>query len=326
MTNLKDIRVYGISLDDNLDVAMDSWSEFDSKNALSHELISEISSLHMNRVTKSYGKFQDDTENAVRTDKYVHRVITFDQMASEIALSYFELCKTYAYTANGLLVISVVEKIDSEHIVVAFVPQSMSLKVDAPNRLSITEILDFRSIEHCVDVNLTDLMGGLSNRYLSVLKGKSKATQEFIRQFVEHEVTLDIKEQSQLLNQAVKDYCQEHIPGKMEQDVLKRQVHNYCNDMAKSGSELELKELSREVETSSDFNLNDFVVSQGYELRDSFPVSANETKKMVRYSGSGAGLTINFDSELLGERVVYDKEKDVLVISGIPPNLKHQLL
>ena len=37
-------------------------------------------------------------------------------------------------------------------------------------------------------------------------------------------------------------------------------------------------------------------------------------------------MTLSFDRALYGERIRYDATSDTLVIQGIPPNLKDQLL
>ena len=49
-------------------------------------------------------------------------------------------------------------------------------------------------------------------------------------------------------------------------------------------------------------------------------------KGLAKFSGSGGGVTINFDRNLLGERVIYNPHTDTLMIKGIPPNLKDQLM
>ena len=45
----------------------------------------------------------------------------------------------------------------------------------------------------------------------------------------------------------------------------------------------------------------------------------------MKFSGAGAGLSLSFEQKLLGERVQYDAERDVLIIKGTPPNLRDQL-
>jgi nucleoid-associated protein len=47
---------------------------------------------------------------------------------------------------------------------------------------------------------------------------------------------------------------------------------------------------------------------------------------LAKFSGQGGGLSLSFDRKLYGDRIQYDAHTDTLVIKGIPPNLKDQLL
>jgi nucleoid-associated protein len=69
----------------------------------------------------------------------------------------------------------------------------------------------------------------------------------------------------------------------------------------------------------------DYTKERGYELEESFPADRTTVRKLAKYVGAGGGLSINFDSMLLGERVFYDPETDTLTIKGTPPNLRDQL-
>ena len=48
-------------------------------------------------------------------------------------------------------------------------------------------------------------------------------------------------------------------------------------------------------------------------------------KQLTKFSGSGGGITINFDAMLMGERIFWDPVTDTLAIRGTPPNLRDQL-
>lgn len=60
-------------------------------------------------------------------------------------------------------------------------------------------------------------------------------------------------------------------------------------------------------------------------MAESFPPDRTTLKQLTKYSGSGGGLTINFDALLLDERVFWDPATDTLTIKGTPPNLREQL-
>lgn len=103
-------------------------------------------------------------------------------------------------------------------------------------------------------------------------------------------------------------------------------MFDYCNEQIKSGDEVEIRELSGELPTSNDgTSFLDYTQEQGYDLEESFPGDRSTVRKLTKFVGAGGGVTINFDSMLLGERIFYDPETDTLTIKGTPPNLRDQL-
>ncbi len=126
--------------------------------------------------------------------------------------------------------------------------------------------------------------------------------------------------------QAVDDFCSDEQLDKEETTHYKRQVFDYCSNQLKANEELEVRELSGELPTSSDgTSFMDYAQERGYQLEDTFPADRTTVRKLTKYIGAGGGLSINFDSMLLGERIFYDPETDTLTIKGTPPNLKDQL-
>ena len=68
-----------------------------------------------------------------------------------------------------------------------------------------------------------------------------------------------------------------------------------------------------------------FTESQEYGLEENIPPVRNALKTLTKYSGSGKGVTLSFDAELLGQRIIWDELNDSLTIKGLPANLRDQL-
>ena len=103
-------------------------------------------------------------------------------------------------------------------------------------------------------------------------------------------------------------------------------MYDYCNEQLQAGDEVTVKELAGELPPSEDgTDFYQFTSQQGYELEESFPADRTAMRKLTKFVGSGGGVSINFDSMLLGERIFYDADTDTLTIKGTPPNLKDQL-
>lgn len=125
--------------------------------------------------------------------------------------------------------------------------------------------------------------------------------------------------------EAVEDYYT--CAGFEKEDKQKNQqeVYEYCKAQAKSGEELQLKELAKTLPMDEDGDFCQFIEKQGYEIEESFPVDKGAFRKLTKFIGNGGGLSINFDNLLLGKRIFYDEQTDTLTIKGTPPNLRDQL-
>ena len=62
-----------------------------------------------------------------------------------------------------------------------------------------------------------------------------------------------------------------------------------------------------------------------YALEENIPPLTATLKKLEKFSGAGRGVTLTFNAELLGQRVIWDEANDTLTIKGVPANLKDQL-
>jgi nucleoid-associated protein len=211
---------------------------------------------------------------------------------------------------------------------IALLPSHQSLKVTEGLDISATDYLDISKMDIVARIDLSTYeTDSESNRYLSYIKGRvGRKIADFFLDFLQAEVGLDTKHQNLVLMQAVDDYCTDAQLDKEETTSYKKQVFDYCNEQVKANEELEVKELSGELPTSTDgTSFLDYTEERGYELEEKFPVDRSTVRKLTKYVGAGGGLSINFDSMLLGERVFYDPETDTLTIKGTPPNLKDQL-
>jgi nucleoid-associated protein len=65
--------------------------------------------------------------------------------------------------------------------------------------------------------------------------------------------------------------------------------------------------------------------SDSFKMEKEIFVEKAALKKLTRLSGSSRALTLSFDSELLGESVVFDADSGTLVIKELPKSLLKQL-
>ena len=91
------------------------------------------------------------------------------------------------------------------------------------------------------------------------------------------------------------------------------------------GEEIVLNEISQVMPTLNEIEFAQFTQNEDYGLEENIPPMRSTLKALTKYSGSGKGITISFNAELLGERLIWDELNDSLIIKGLPANLRDQL-
>lgn len=198
--------------------------------------------------------------------------------------------------------------------------------------MRVNEQLDISST-HYLDIHHADIVARIdltewetqpdSTRYLTFLKGRvGRKVSDFFMDFLAAVEGLDTKAQNRGLLQTVDDYCTEaHLDNHQRQDV-RQQVHSYCKE---HGEEIALAALSATLAPVGEKTFQAFSSEQGYALEETFPADRSTLRQLTKYAGGGGGVTLNFDAQLLGERIFWDAATDTLTIKGTPPNLRDQL-
>lgn len=213
------------------------------------------------------------------------------------------------------------------YLMIAFLSDHLSLNVNAELGLSQTHYLD---VEHCDRLLQIDLTAWKtepdSTRYLAFLNGRlPQRNAEFFLNYLNAQAGVEVKLQNQLLNQSVEAYCQMLDCSEKEKKELKKQVYEYGKAQWQQGEDLEIAAINQQLPHTQTTDFQQFIAQAQTPLAESFPADRRVLRQLQRYQGSGGGLTIGFDSALLGERIVWNEAQDQLVITGLPPNLRDQL-
>ncbi|PSW03609.1 nucleoid-associated protein YejK [Photobacterium lipolyticum] len=292
------------------------------------DLVTELHRVYSSKGAKGFAHFAEDSEfchwlKQCRTGEL--DFLTFSNQSAQRLQA--ELAK-YPFAEAGTLVMAEYQSLATDYLFIGLLPTRHSMKVTEQLDISATDYLDVAKMDIAARIDLSSWETDAdSNRYLTFIKGRvGRKIADFFLDFLQAVVGLDVKEQNQVLMQAVEDFCADSRLDKEEKQQYRKQVYDYCNGQLQSGDEVAVKELAGELPNAEDgTNFYEFTSNQGYELEESFPADRTSMRKLTKFVGSGGGLTINFDSMLLGERIFYDAETDTLTIKGTPPNLKDQL-
>ena len=276
---------------------------------------------------KAFGVFQENSIFAQDLNRLLENEINFLNFSQQSTKLLAQELGKYNFADSGTLILCQYNFLATDYLFIALLDSRISMLVDENLEIRRTEYLDITQFDIAARINLTDLqVNANSNRYLTFIKGRvGRKISDFFMDFLGAEEGLNPQVQNQCLLQAVSDYCEQGKLNKEQTQAVKKQVFEYCKGQLASGDEIALTELSANLPTLNERPFVTFTEDQDYGLEETIPPVRSALKTLTKFSGSGKGVTLSFDADLLNNRIEWDPLTDTLTIKGIPPNLKDQL-
>ena len=276
---------------------------------------------------KAFGVFQENSIFAQDLNRLLENEINFLNFSQQSTKLLAQELGKYNFADSGTLILCQYNFLATDYLFIALLDSRISMLVDENLEIRRTEYLDITQFDIAARINLTDLqVNANSNRYLTFIKGRvGRKISDFFMDFLGAEEGLNPQVQNQCLLQAVSDYCEQGELNKEQTQAVKKQVFEYCKGQLASGVEIALTELSANLPTLNERPFVTFTEDQDYGLEETIPPVRSALKTLTKFSGSGKGVTLSFDADLLNNRIEWDPLTDTLTIKGIPPNLKDQL-
>ena len=276
---------------------------------------------------KAFGVFQENSIFAQDLNRLLENEINFLNFSQQSTKLLAQELSKYNFADSGTLILCQYNFLATDYLFIALLDSRISMLVDENLEIRRTEYLDITQFDIAARINLTDLqVNANSNRYLTFIKGRvGRKISDFFMDFLGAEEGLNPQVQNQCLLQAVSDYCEQGDLNKEQTQAVKKQVFEYCKGQLASGDEIALTELSANLPTLNERPFVTFTEEQDYGLEETIPPVRSALKTLTKFSGSGKGVTLSFNADLLNNRIEWDPLTDTLTIKGIPPNLKDQL-
>ena len=276
---------------------------------------------------KAFGVFQENSIFAQELNRLLENEINFLNFSQQSTKLLAQELGKYNFADSGTLILCQYNFLATDYLFIALLDSRISMLVDENLEIRRTEYLDITQFDIAARINLTDLqVNANSNRYLTFIKGRvGRKISDFFMDFLGAEEGLNPQVQNQCLLQAVSDYCEQGELNKEQTQAVKKQVFEYCKGQLASSNEIALTELSANLPTLNERPFITFTEEQDYGLEETIPPVRSALKTLTKFSGSGKGVTLSFDADLLNNRIEWDPLTDTLTIKGIPPNLKDQL-
>ena len=276
---------------------------------------------------KAFGVFQENSIFAQDLNRLLENEINFLNFSQQSTKLLAQELGKYNFADSGTLILCQYNFLATDYLFIALLDSRISMLVDENLEIRRTEYLDITQFDIAARINLTDLqVNANSNRYLTFIKGRvGRKISDFFMDFLGAEEGLNPQVQNQCLLQAVSDYCEQGELNKEQTQAVKKQVFEDCKGQLASGDEIALTELSANLPTLNERPFVTFTEEQDYGLEETIPPVRSALKTLTKFSGSGKGVTLSFDADLLNNRIEWVPLTDTLTIKGIPPNLKDQL-
>lgn len=276
---------------------------------------------------KAYGLFKPESVFAQQLNRLLEKETDFLPFSHSCAkMLAAELIK-YPFADGGTFILCRYTFLATEYLFIALIDSRNSMLVDEQLEVKRTQYLEISQYDIACRINLTELkLDATSNRYLTFVKGRvGRKIADFFMDFLSAEEGFNPQVQNQTLLQAVSDYCEQGELSAPQTREVKKQVFEYCKGQMNSGEEIVLNELSQAMPMLNEVDFSQFAHNADYGLEENIPPMRTALKTLTKFSGSGKGVTISFNAELLGERLIWDELNDTLTIKGLPANLRDQL-
>lgn len=299
-------------------------------NAETALLLEQLHLAYNGKPAKGYAGFASDTADNFFSAlaQWQREELPFLGLAEQATASLVVQLTNHQIPESGYLMVCHYRFLANEYLFVTLLGSKEHFSVNAELTLSSSKHLDIARMQLAARIDLTELSANPEQqKYISFIRGRAgRKVADFFLEFLGAQEGVDPKQSAKTVLASVEEYLSESDYDVAEKHDVRKQVYQYCEERAKSGQEVRLDELSATVDNSDEQAFVRYIQERDIDVAEEFPIDVKELKTLVKFSGAGAGLSVSFEQKLLGDRVQYDMDRDVLVIKGVPPNLKDQLL
>lgn len=297
-------------------------------NAVEH-LLEQLHLSYNAKPAKGYAAFADDKEQLVaeQLNAWQQQTTDFMSLATTATQALVSQLQQHQLPESGYLVVCHYRYLATEYLFFGLLGSKDHFSLTDELELATSRHLDIARMQLAARIDLAEYqIAQQHGKYISFIRGRAgRKIADFFLDFLGCTETTDARENSKQVLASVEEYISVAQFDAAEKSEARKQVFDYCEERAKAGQDVVLAELSAVIDDNERSGFMDYCAQQQLAVAEQFPVEVKELKKMVKFSGQGGGLSLSFEQKMLGDRIQYDIQNDVLVIKGTPPNLKDQL-
>ncbi|MDP0562506.1 MAG: nucleoid-associated protein [Candidatus Endonucleobacter sp. (ex Gigantidas childressi)] len=277
---------------------------------------------------KRYGQFYEGNDNhfADWLEQYINGSMDYAEFTTQTLEKLKESLNQAGSQGGGYVLLADYKQGLSHYFLLCILTHHASVTVTQDLNITDCSYLDTARMPLACRININEWQKNpLGSRYLSFVRPRTgHRLSDVFQQALGCTETSGSKEETVNLVSAVEDYCQETASSE-DRKTVKRKIHDYCQNKLSDGEDVSLAELTGHITEFGSDDFARFVNTRDYDMTLPITPERRTLTKLIRYSGSGKGLNLSFNAELLGSQIRYDKASGQLIITELPEKLKEQL-
>ena len=300
-----------------------------NSSAVQH-VLADLNDSYNAKPSKAWGLFQSDSSQwplqnwlssylAEQSD-----FVSFSRQALEHLKKHVEEANI---TLSGHVLFAHYQQGMTDYLPIAVLQHSEGMVVNAGLDIDAARHLDLSQLHLATRINLSEWKNNAqSKQYISFLKGKNgKKVIDGFRDFLGCQEGVDGPSETRTLLKAFSDFVEsEDLPEEQAREKTDS-LTSYANNQARRGEVVSIEGLSEVLDEDNPQAFYNHIRNKDYGLSPEFPADKRTLNAFRRFTGRAEGISISFDSHLLGSKVEYDESRDMLIIRQLPTQLKDQL-
>ncbi|ATH77591.1 nucleoid-associated protein [Vreelandella venusta] len=288
-----------------------------------------------NTKAKGWGRFAEQGEQAGPLVAWLSAYLAADPSGTE--QGFAELANALAerlaqtlqeqLSVSGYLVTAHLRQGDTDTLFFGLIHQREGIGFNEAHQAVPAAQLNASQLTLAARVNLTQWQrADATTQYVSFLKDRgAKKLSDGLVALLGMEEGIDAPAETRTLLKAFSDYVEKED---LNDDASREKTDtlvDYANEQLRRGEPMTLEALSELVDEKQPQAFYDHIRNADYGLSPEIPPDKRTINQFRRFTGRAGGVSISFDSHLLGSSIEYDAAQDRLIIKQVPKQLKEQL-
>lgn len=258
---------------------------------------------------------------------YTDKTTTFDEFAANAAEHLVRLLEESNLSTGGHFLVVHYQQGMTDYLLVGLVHQSDGINITQQLDITPARYIDTSQLHVAARVNMSEWRNNAnSKQYISFIAGKNgRKVSDYFRDFIGCQQSIDAPSETRTLLKAFSDFVESEDMPESEAREKTNLLVDYAASQSKLGDKITLDELSQLLDEDQPKAFSNFISAKDYGLSPEIPADKRTMKQFQRFTGRAEGLSISFDSSLLGSKVEFDEAKGHLIIRELPTLLKEQL-